>query len=140
MTLPRNWKSSLHAAETHCPADPPGKRGEGRSDRSPALGQLRAGAGGATGTELAVQPVFDDLRLDRQWIAAAATRVWHMILELLAAFHWQEPRSRSGRPWLATLFAAATFAFQGRLVFLWVTGRWLGCVARIAADAFPQAR
>jgi hypothetical protein len=110
ITLPRNWRSSLRAAETHCPADLQGSEARAAVTALRPLGQLSAGAGGATGTELAVQPVFDHLRLDRLWIAASATRVWHMIMGLLPTFHWQVPRSGSGSPWLATPFAAPTFA------------------------------
>jgi hypothetical protein len=119
------------------------------------LGQLSAGASGATGTEQAVQAVFDHLRLDRrdvdhlmavgrrihsrQWVAAAPTSDRQMVMGALAALHRQQPRPRAWMAWLATPLAANAFAFQGRLESLAVAGGWFGRVARVAADALPKA-
>jgi len=119
------------------------------------LWQLSASAGGATRTEQAVQPVFDDLRLDRrdvdhlmavgrrihsrQWVTAAAIGFRQMIMGLLAAFHWQQLWPGSGMAWLATPLAVTAFAWCARIEALAVAGGWFGRVTRTAADALPQA-
>jgi len=50
----------------------------------------------------------------RQWITAAATGFRQMIMGLLAAFHRQQLRPRTGMAWLATPLAANAFPFVSR--------------------------
>jgi hypothetical protein len=58
---------------------------------------------------------------------------------LLAAFNGQLLWPGSGMAWLATPLAATAFSWNARFEALAVAGGWFGRVARIAADALPQA-
>ena len=140
ITLPRNWRSSLRAAETHCPADPPGKQGEGRSDCSPAPGAAqrrcwrsnRDRAGGAAGVRSPPPGSTVDCRFGDPCLAHDHGTPPNVPL---AGTPVRLRKALAGH----SVCGPHLCAFQGRLVSLWVTGTCFGCLARLAADAFPQA-